>query len=119
MTRFYYSATTPEAERLAMQKEIERLEQQIENLKDNNWPFEWVVATEERKKRKEAEQLAHRLQQEVNYLHSELGDYYEFCDKKRNEARQTIAFFASVIRSGEPWTEECQKEFDEVMRSLA
>lgn len=30
------------------------------------------------------------------------------------EARRTVGFFASVIKSGEPWTPECQAAFDRV-----
>jgi hypothetical protein len=26
--------------------------------------------------------------------------------------RRTIAFFASVIKAGEPWTEACEREYD-------
>lgn len=40
----------------------------------------------------------------------------------RDEQRQQIAdlkrclgFFASVIKSGEPWTETCQQEYDKAM----
>lgn len=29
--------------------------------------------------------------------------------------RRVICFFASVIKSGEPWTETCQREFNAVM----
>ena len=31
----------------------------------------------------------------------------------------TLAFFASVIKSGEPWTGTCQKAYDEAMAALA
>ena len=31
---------------------------------------------------------------------------------------QTLAFFASVIKSGEPWTGTCQKAYDEAMVAL-
>lgn len=30
----------------------------------------------------------------------------------------TLAFFASVIKSGEPWTGTCQKAYDEAMAAL-
>lgn len=33
--------------------------------------------------------------------------------------KQTLAFFASVIKSGEPWTGTCQKAYDEAMAALA
>jgi hypothetical protein len=29
-------------------------------------------------------------------------------------AKRTVGFFASVIKSGEPWTETCQREYDAV-----
>lgn len=32
---------------------------------------------------------------------------------------QTLAFFASVIKSGEPWTGTCQKAYDEAMAALS
>jgi len=31
---------------------------------------------------------------------------------------QTLAFFASVIKSGEPWTATCQKAYDEAQAAL-
>jgi len=33
--------------------------------------------------------------------------------------KQTLAFFASVIKSGEPWTGTCQKAYDEAMAALS
>src|SRR4051794_33592388 len=29
--------------------------------------------------------------------------------------RRCLGFFASVIKSGEPWTETCQREYDEAL----
>ena len=31
----------------------------------------------------------------------------------------TLAFFASVIKSGEPWTDTCQKAYDEATAEIA
>ncbi len=33
------------------------------------------------------------------------------------EAQRTVAFFASVIKSGEPWTSDCAAAFDRAARS--
>lgn len=33
----------------------------------------------------------------------------------RNEARRTLGFFASVIKSGEPWTDTCAADYDRAM----
>jgi len=34
-----------------------------------------------------------------------------------SQLQRTIAFFASVIKSGEPWTEQCQHDYDRVVGS--
>jgi hypothetical protein len=33
-----------------------------------------------------------------------------------DKLRETLAFFASVIKSGEPWTETCQQEYDAALK---
>lgn len=38
---------------------------------------------------------------------------------KHDRARTVVAFFASVIRSGEPWTEQCEKHFHDIFPHLA
>lgn len=42
-----------------------------------------------------------QLYRETNQLRAQLDD-----------AQQCLAFFASVIKSGEPWTESCQQAYD-------
>jgi phage shock protein A len=37
--------------------------------------------------------------------------------QEKEQLRRTIAFFASVIKSGEPWTEQCQHEYDRAVCS--
>ncbi len=53
-----------------------------------------------------------RLGQERNNERNEL-------QRKYDDARATIAFFASVIKSGEPWTEQCENHFHGVFPNLA
>lgn len=36
-------------------------------------------------------------------------------DKRLARARSAVAFFASVIKSGEPWTPSCQEALDEAL----
>ena len=46
---------------------------------------------------------------------------YIYIQSKRNEMKTidtALAFFASVIKSGEPWTDECQKHYDNAMKEL-
>lgn len=39
--------------------------------------------------------------------------------RKYDHARVTIAFFASVIKSGEQWSDQCEKHFHDVFPHLA
>ena len=46
-------------------------------------------------------------------------DMPTFCKRliaERDALRAVIGFFASVIKSGEPWTDQCQREYDAAMK---
>ena len=36
-------------------------------------------------------------------------------ERQLAEARRCLGFFASVIKSGEPWTNTCQREYDKAL----
>ena len=38
-----------------------------------------------------------------------------FLDKEITKLQRCLGFFASVIKSGEPWTNSCQREYDLAM----
>ena len=48
---------------------------------------------------------------------SESVGYIEFLDRQNNRLRRCLGFFASVIKSGESWSDTCQSEYDEAIRS--
>ncbi len=39
----------------------------------------------------------------------------EYGDRRADRCRATVGFFASVIKSGEPWTEHCEKALREAL----
>jgi hypothetical protein len=47
-----------------------------------------------------------------------LADALDKAQRERDAARNCLAFFSSVIKSGEPWTPVCQQEYDKARASL-
>jgi hypothetical protein len=57
------------------------------------------------------------LEKEVEGLRAnalEAKGQIEWMDIEKNKLRRCLGFFASVIKSGEPWTDTCQNEYDAV-----
>ena len=41
-----------------------------------------------------------------------LQNQLKICEKNANDLKGALLFFASVIKSGEPWTDFCQQVLD-------
>lgn len=52
---------------------------------------------------------------------AEVGQKTDACEAATDHAlttlEQAVAFFASVIRSGEPWTAQCQATYDQIFQA--
>lgn len=71
-----------------MVREIEALQQQVEDLKDSKWPFEWQVATEERAARKRAEERYKKQHATISELRANEARLGMDREKARNRIKE-------------------------------